>query len=112
MRKKASSGKQNNRTQNGYLADRRTLILADYIIQNGATVRCAAKEFSISKSTVHKDVTSRLKELSPSKFELVARVLEQNKAERHLRGGEATKEKYLSQNNKTEKEKKICRTSV
>ncbi len=71
-------------------------MLADYIIANGATVRCAAKEFSVSKSTVHKDVTTRLKEISPIKHALVAQVLCHNKAERHLRGGEATKEKYLS----------------
>ena len=83
--------------RNSEFADKRTVMLADYIIANGATVRNAAKEFSVSKSTVHKDVTTRLKEISPTKYALVARVLCRNKAERHLRGGEATKEKYLSQ---------------
>lgn len=69
--------------------------LAEYIIKNKSTVRATAKNFSISKSTVHKDVSHRLREHD---FELYVRakeVLEQNKAERHIRGGIATKKKYL-----------------
>ena len=61
--------------------------IAEYIIRTKDTVRGAAAEFGVSKSTVHKDITERLGKISPS-------VLEQNQAERHLRGGEATKQKY------------------
>jgi putative DeoR family transcriptional regulator (stage III sporulation protein D) len=64
------------------------------MIENNATVRSAAKEFGISKSTVHKDVTERLKKINPPLYREVSLVLEQNKQERHLRGGEATKQKY------------------
>ncbi len=74
--------------------DRRTLTLADYIIKTGSTVRQTANNFNISKSTVHKDITTRLSELSPATFKKVNRVLQHNKAERHLRGGQATKDKY------------------
>ncbi|MBO5213269.1 MAG: sporulation transcriptional regulator SpoIIID [Clostridia bacterium] len=72
----------------------RVLMLAAYIAENGATVRDAAKEFGVSKSTVHKDVTCRLKEYHSGLYEEVRNVLEQNKSERHLRGGLATREKY------------------
>ena len=72
----------------------RVLALASYIAESGATVRDAAKQFGVSKSTVHKDVTCRLKEYNAGLFEEVRRVLEQNKSERHLRGGLATREKY------------------
>ena len=72
----------------------RVLTLAVYIAENGATVREAAKQFGISKSTVHKDVTCRLKEYHMGLYEEVRGVLEQNKSERHLRGGYATREKY------------------
>ena len=68
--------------------------LAQYIIENRTTVRAAAQKFGISKSTVHKDVTERLLEINPGLAAEVKDVLENNKAERHLRGGMATREKY------------------
>lgn len=71
-------------------------VLAEYIIEYDATVRLAAARFGIGKSTVHKDVTGTLREINPSLFERTREVLERNKAERHLRGGEATRRKYLS----------------
>lgn len=70
-------------------------LLAEYIIEFEATVRLAASRFGIGKSTVHKDVTSTLREVNPLLFEQAREVLERNKAERHLRGGEATRKKYL-----------------
>ena len=75
--------------------EERVLELAHYIISTNATVRTAAPKFRVSKSTVHKDITERLLELNPSLAAEVKTVLENNKAERHLRGGMATKEKYL-----------------
>ena len=72
----------------------RAIELAHYIAENGATVRAAAARFCISKSTVHKDMTERLPRLNGALAEQVARVLAVNKAERHLRGGQATKKKY------------------
>ena len=74
--------------------EQRAVELAEYIIENGATVRAAAKKFHISKSTVHKDVSYRLKTINPSLAKKVHIVLDENKAERHIRGGMATKEKY------------------
>ena len=68
--------------------------IARYIIDNNTTVRQAAKHFGISKSTVHKDVTERLAQVNPS---LARKVLDVNKSERHIRGGLATREKYLHQ---------------
>lgn len=76
--------------------DRRAIMLGEYIASKEATVRYAAEKFGISKSTVHKDVTHRLREISPALANDVREVLEKNKAERHLRGGQATKEKYLT----------------
>lgn len=73
----------------------RVLTLANYIYKNNATVRDTAKKFGISKSTVHKDVTERLKMFNSAVYEDVRKVLEKNKAERHIRGGYATKQKYL-----------------
>ncbi len=73
----------------------RAVCLAEYIIENKATVRFTAKRFGISKSTVHKDVSERLRSISPALYSQVREVLECNKAERHLRGGLATKNKYL-----------------
>lgn len=67
---------------------------ANYIIENGATVRATAKAFGISKSTVHKDVSERLLKYSPSLAKEAKKVLDTNKAQRHLRGGMATKLKY------------------
>ena len=72
----------------------RAIKLAEYITENKTTVRKAAKEFGISKSTVHKDVTQTLKSINKSLYLDVKSVLEKNKQERHLRGGEATRKKY------------------
>ena len=72
----------------------RAVILGEYIIENDATVRATAKKFSISKSTVHKDVTERLKSDNPALWRQVKVVLERNKSERHIRGGLATRRKY------------------
>ena len=74
--------------------EERVLELAGYIIETGATVRAAAKKFRISKSTVHKDITEQLLEINPGLAAQVKTVLDNNKAERHIRGGLATKEKY------------------
>ena len=68
--------------------------VAVYILETHATVRAAATRFGISKSTVHKDVSERLRSIDPSLYIEVRKVLEINKAERHLRGGIATREKY------------------
>lgn len=74
--------------------EERVLLLANYIIDTKCTVRAAAKIFGISKSTVHKDLTERLEEISQGLFEEVRAILNDNKAERHIRGGLATKAKY------------------
>ena len=71
--------------------------LALYIIENRSTVRAAAQRFGISKSTVHKDVTERLMQVNPTLAMEARKVLDLNKSERHIRGGLATKEKYLHQ---------------
>ena len=68
---------------------------AEYIVATGCTVRACSAHFSISKSTVHKDVTTKLCEINPALFAAVNEVLQKNKAVRHLRGGEATKRKYM-----------------
>ena len=73
----------------------RCVILGSYLVENGTTIRETAREFKISKSTVHKDVTQVLRRINPQLYEQVQIVLEKNKDERHLRGGEATKQKYL-----------------
>lgn len=75
----------------------RATLLGEYIIDTGATVRATAKVFKISKSTVHKDVTVRLKFEEPELYLKVKKVLDKNKQERHIRGGLATKEKYQKQ---------------
>ncbi len=74
--------------------ERRAVQLGEYIVEQGATVRGAAAAFGCSKSTVHKDVTGRLQAISPQLAGQVQRVLARNKAERHLRGGAATRRKY------------------
>ena len=74
--------------------------LATYVIENRATVRDTARAFGISKSTVHKDITEKLSKVNFSLFETVSRILEINKSERHIRGGEATKRKYQLNSNK------------
>ena len=76
------------------LPEERAVAAAEYIIENKATVRAAAKQFGVSKSTVHKDVSERLAKISPGLYRDVKSALERNKRERHLRGGEATKQKY------------------
>ncbi len=73
----------------------RCVILGEYIKETGATVRITAKEYGVSKSTVHKDVTEKLKYVNRELYEEVKSVLMKNKAERHLRGGDATKKKYI-----------------
>jgi len=77
-----------------YICDR-VIELANYIIENNSTVRETAKKFHVSKSTVHKDVSERLLKINPALSKCVQKVLDENKAERHIRGGQATKEKYL-----------------
>ena len=79
------------------LPEERASELAQYIIQNNATVRQAAAKFGISKSTVHKDVTERLMQVNPTLALEARKVLDLNKSERHIRGGLATKEKYMHQ---------------
>ena len=80
--------------------EQRACDLAVYIIETGATVRTAAKHFGISKSTVHKDLSQRLPQCNKGLYRQVRCVLELNKAERHIRGGLATREKYLKHNPK------------
>ncbi len=70
-------------------------ILATYLVENKTTVRGVAKEFGVSKSTVHKDITDNLQKTNKTLYSKVKQVLEQNKNERHIRGGEATKQKFI-----------------
>ncbi len=74
--------------------EERAVALALYIIEHGATVRAASAAFGVSKSTVHKDLTERLPHIRPALFTQVRQVLDENKAQRHLRGGEATRRKF------------------
>ena len=76
--------------------EERVRYIADYMLEYGATVRQAAKAFGTSKSTVHKDMTERLYAISPLLAHQVEKVLQKNKAERHIRGGNATRNKYKS----------------
>ena len=78
-----------------YRNKERCEVFGEYLVEKKATVRAVANHFFISKSTVHKDVTERLLCVNPGLFSLVKEVLEENKSERHLRGGEATRVKYL-----------------
>ena len=75
--------------------EERAAEVARYIVDNNATVRQAAKAFGISKSTIHKDATERLEQINPALAQETRKVLNVNKSERHIRGGLATKEKYL-----------------
>ena len=77
------------------IVEERAAMLGKYIIENKGTVRLAAKKFGISKSTVHKDVSQRLRYINPTLYKEVKQILEINKSERHIRGGLATKNKYL-----------------
>ena len=74
--------------------EKRACELAVYVIETGATVRAAARHFGISKSTVHKDLTQRLRYVNLSLYQQARGVLEENKRERHIRGGMATRRKY------------------
>ena len=74
--------------------EERALELAEYIIENRATVRAAARQFGVSKSTVHKDLSERLENIDLTLYNKVKEVLEFNKSERHIRGGLATRRKY------------------
>ena len=85
-----------------YISER-VIALATYIIENKATVRKTATKFGVSKSTVHKDLSERLKTINPNLAREVSQILGINKAERHIRGGLATKTKY--ENKKKEKAK-------
>ena len=76
--------------------EERAVNLAQYIIDSKDTVRGTAKKFCISKSTVHKDITERLEKINPILAKKVREILNENKAERHIRGGMATKLKYLN----------------
>ncbi len=73
----------------------RVIAAAKYVLDTKSTVRETAKVFGVSKSTIHKDITDRLPRINPSLAEDVKRVLAYNKAERHIRGGKATREKYI-----------------
>lgn len=75
--------------------EERVIKIGTYIVESNATVRQTAKEFGVSKSTVHKDVSERLADINPELAKKARKVLDVNKAERHIRGGLATKEKYL-----------------
>lgn len=76
------------------IVEERAVELGRYILANKATVRRAARRFGVSKSTVHKDVAQRLRTIDPPLYRQVKQVLEVNKAQRHIRGGMATREKY------------------
>ena len=75
----------------------RCVALASYLIENKTTVRCVAAKFGISKSTVHKDITQNLCRINKPLYNEARKVLEQNKRERHIRGGEATKKKFMKE---------------
>ena len=84
--------------------EQRAVKCAEYIIATGCTVRVCSAHFSISKSTVHKDVSERLKYIDLQLYERVRKVLDQNLNERHIRGGMATREKYISKEHKQSNE--------
>ena len=78
----------------GVVVEERAVELGNYILEHKATVRAAAKRYGISKSTVHKDVAQRLKNIDPALYRGVKQILDVNKAQRHIRGGMATRMKY------------------
>lgn len=90
----------------------RVMEIAEYIMETGFTVRQTAQVFGVSKSTVHKDVTERLPQINANLAGDVRKILERNKAERHLRGGEATRQKYLSQRKQSEQAEKISADEI
>jgi putative DeoR family transcriptional regulator (stage III sporulation protein D) len=79
------------------IVEERCVELGHYIVENKSTVREAAKKFGVSKSTVHIDVSERLRNVQPSLYTQVRKVLDTNKQERHIRGGMATREKYRAE---------------
>ena len=81
--------------------------IAEYVIETGATVRAAANRFGLSKSTVHKDLSHKLKYINKVLYQEVKEILEKNKALRHIKGGEATRLKYEIQKNR-----EICKREV
>ena len=88
--------------------EQRVIKCAEYIVATGCTVRACSAHFSISKSTVHKDVTERLREINADLYETVREILEVNLKERHIRGGNATREKYVKEHeNKQIGERKV-----
>lgn len=92
--------------------EERAKILAQYIVENGATVRKCARQYQVSKSTVHKDVTLRLKKIDPFLQKEVRAVLEKNKAERHIRGGAATQRKYAAEKENMKRQKHRKRDNI
>ena len=86
----------------------RSVVLGEYLLEHSATVREAARVFGISKSTVHKDVTDRLRHINNTLYCEVQELLNKNKQERHLRGGEATRKKYTVERQMIEKFKTSC----
>jgi putative DeoR family transcriptional regulator (stage III sporulation protein D) len=78
----------------------RAEVIGAYVIETGSTVRSAATHFGISKSTIHKDLTHKLKYVNPSMYSEVKNVLDKNRLERHIRGGEATRQKYILKKSK------------
>lgn len=95
-----------------YSCKERCELLGEYLCAHGATVRTVARVFAVSKSTVHKDVTVRLRYTNPTLYAAVKGVLEQNKQERHLRGGEATRKKYLLRQGRVAESKEESKDSV
>ena len=93
------------------IVEERAVELGEYIVENKATVRAAAKKFGISKSTVHKDVAQRLKTIDPQLYRKVKVVLEYNKAQRHIRGGIATRLKYKKAGSPSQTPTAACRRS-
>lgn len=87
----------------GISIEERAVNLAHYIVETKETVRSTAKMFGISKSTVHKDVSERLLKINPELAKEVRKILDENKSERHIRGGMATKMKYLNQKKNSDK---------
>lgn len=85
--------------------EQRAIDIGNYIVETGCTVRAAAKKFGVSKSTVHKDITSRLKNINLTLYKDVNKVMQTNKSQRHIRGGMATKLKYSLKRELEEKKK-------
>lgn len=83
-----------HKSEAAHSMEERAVRLGEYIAEHGATVRSTARVFGISKSTVHKDISTKLPALQPALYEEVKAIIEKNKQERHIRGGMATKRKY------------------